>query len=329
VAGDLNITTWRRHPGSALKPFVYALAIEAGESPASIAYDVKDVPSEYKVVKTTQPERGPVRYREALAGSYNLAAVHVLEKVGVEKMMSRLSAAGVELEGGPEEYGLRLALGSAKVRLVDLAAAYGFLGREGRVTRPSPIVEARAPNGDRWAPPDAPEVRLFSPQVAWLVMDMLSDNEARQPAFGREGPLELPFRVAAKTGTSRGFADTVAVAVTREITVAAWAGTFSGKPTQGLVAMQAAAPLARAGLLAWGRSLTLPPRPSGLVQADVCPLSGKRPSAACPHRKRESFVAGTVPAADCPWHRDDGGRVSIVLPPELQAWAARTHGENL
>ncbi len=77
--GQINITTWRRHPGSALKPFVYALAIESGDSPASIAYDIHDVPSKYRVDRLTQPERGPVRYREALAGSYNLAAVHTLE----------------------------------------------------------------------------------------------------------------------------------------------------------------------------------------------------------------------------------------------------------
>jgi penicillin-binding protein 1C len=328
--GQVNIVTRRRHPGSALKPFVYALAIEAGDSPASIAYDVKDVPSEYKVVKTTQPERGPVRYREALAGSYNLAAVHVLEKVGVEKLISRLREAGLDLEGGPDEYGLRLALGAAKVRLVDLAGAYGFLARGGKVTRPTPLVEVRSADGATWRPERAPERRLFSPQVAWLVADVLSDNEARRPGFGQELPLDLPFPVAAKTGTSRGFADTVAVAVTHEVTVAAWAGTFSGRPTQGLVAMQSAAPLVRDGLLAYagGRQLTLPERPSGIASAEVCPLSGLRPGPACPHRKREAFLAGTAPSETCAWHHDHEGRVTIELPPELHAWAERTWGRR-
>ena len=121
--GQLNITVRRRHPGSALKPFVYALALEQGDSPASIAYDVHDVPSRYKVKKVTQAEHGPVRYREALAGSYNLAAVHVLERVGEERLVSRLRKAGVgAVPGDPAEYGLRLALGATRVRLVDLAA---------------------------------------------------------------------------------------------------------------------------------------------------------------------------------------------------------------
>ena len=329
--GQVNIVTRLRHPGSALKPFVYALAIEHGDSPASIAYDVKDVPSAYRVLKTTQPERGPVRYREALAGSYNLAAVHVLEKVGVERMISRLGAAGLEIDGGPSELGLRLALGSAKVRLVQLASAYGFLVREGKVTAARPVLEARFPDGSSWRPARAPERRLFSPQTAWLVMDMLSDPEARRPGFGQELPLDLPFRVAAKTGTSRGFADTVAVATTREITVAAWAGTFSGRPTQGLVAMQAAAPLTRAGLLAYanGRALTLPPRPRGLVDAEVCPLSGLLPGPACPHRKHEVFAAGQVPRGPCTWHREVDGRLQVALPAELQPWVDRRYAGAL
>ena len=329
--GQVNIVTRLRHPGSALKPFVYALAIEHGDSPASIAYDVKDVPSAYRVLKTTQPEHGPVRYREALAGSYNLAAVHVLEKVGVERMISRLEAAGLDVDGGPSELGLRLALGSAKVRLVELASAYGFLVREGKVTRARPIREVRYADGSSWRPERPPERRLFSPQTAWLVMDMLADPEARRPGFGQELPLDLPFRVAAKTGTSRGFADTVAVAATREVTVAAWAGTFSGRPTQGLVAMQAAAPLARAGLLAYanGRSLTLPARPRGLVDAEVCPLSGLRPGPVCPHRKREAFLDGHVPHATCAWHRQVAGRVIVDLPPELSAWVDRRYSGAL
>ena len=323
ATGQVNIATRRRHPGSALKPFIYALAVEAGDSPASIAVDVADVPSEYRVAKVTQPEHGPVRYREALAGSYNLAAVHVLEKVGVSRLLSKLREAGMgDLEGAADDYGLRMALGSARVRLVELAAAYGFLGRGGKVTRPVGVVEVEFADGSSWRPQRAEEVRLFSPQTSWLVMDMLSDEEARHPVFGQELPLEdLGFPVAAKTGTSRGFADTVAVAVTRELTVAAWAGNFDGQPTQGVIAMRAAAPLARTAILlaARGRALTLPERPSGIVSATVCALSGKGVGAACPHTKVEQFVRGTEPRDVCDWHRAEGVR----YPEEVARWAER------
>jgi penicillin-binding protein 1C len=325
-AGQINITTWRRHPGSALKPFVYALAVEAGDSPATIAYDIRDVPSRYRVERLTQPERGPVRYREALAGSYNLAAVHTLEKVGVERLLTALRRAGVgPLAGSAEEYGLRLALGSAQVRLLDLASAYGFVARGGRVRPATGVREVVGWTGAGWRPGRPREVRLFSPETAWLVMDMMADPEARRPAFGQELPVDLPYRVAVKTGTARGFADTVAIGVTSELTVAAWAGTFDGAPTQGLLAMDAAAPLVRAGLLAAaaGRDLTLPSPPPGVDTAEVCPLSGLRPGPDCPHRKLEHFARGHAPGRACDWHRREAGRLVVRFPPEAAAWAAR------
>jgi len=326
AAGQLNITTWRRHPGSALKPFVYALAIEAGDSPASIAYDIHDVPSRYRVDRLTQPERGPVRYREALAGSYNLAAVHTLEKVGVERMMTVLRWAGVgPLAGTAEDYGLRLALGSAQVRLIDLASAYGFVARSGKVRRATGIADLTSWTGAVWRPERPRDVRIFSPETSWLVMDMMADPDARRPAFGQELPVDLPFRVAVKTGTARGFADTVAIGVTSELTVAAWAGTFDGTPTEGLVAMDAAAPLVRAGLLAGsgGHDLHLPGPPPGVETALVCPLSGLPAGPDCPHQKLEYVASGRVPAHPCDWHHREDGHVMVRYPPEIRPWARR------
>lgn len=324
--GQVNIVTRRRHPGSSLKPFVYALAIEQGDHPASIAMDIHDVPSsQYRVVQLTQQEHGPVRYREALAGSYNLAAIHVLEKVGVGGLLTVLRKAGIPVDGDQTDYGLRLALGSAKVRLIDLAAAYGFVARDGRSRPASAVLEARDGDGGLWRPAPAADQALFSPQTAWLVMDMMADAEARRKVFGQELPLDLPFPVAAKTGTSRGFADTVAVGVTREYTVAAWAGNFDGQPTEGLVAMTSAAPLVRAGLLAAadGRMLSLPPPPEGLVDIEVCPLSGLRAGPACPHRIHDHVVAGRGPARTCDWHAHEGGRTVIRWPAEARDWAER------
>jgi penicillin-binding protein 1C len=327
---SINITTWRRHPGSALKPFVYAAAIERGDSPATIAYDIHDVPSAYRVAKLTQPERGPVRYREALAGSYNLAAVHTLERVGVENLLTTLRKAGVgPLAGRPDDYGLRLALGSAEVRLLDLASAYGFLVRGGMVRRASGVRDVTSWTGTVWRPERPRDARIFSPETSWLVMDMLSDPEARRPAFGQELPIDLPFPVAFKTGTARGFSDTVAVGVTREVTVAAWAGTFDGTATQGLVAMHASAPLVRAGLLAIGRDLTLPARPDEVSTAYVCPVSGLRPGPDCPHQKLEHFARGHEPHETCSWHQPGG---KLHYPEIARAWAERAAergGKNL
>src|SRR5512138_1183015 len=136
-------------------------------------------------------EHGPVRYREALASSYNFAAIDVIEEVGVTRVMSVLKQAGVaELEGTPASYGPRLALGAAKVRLIDLAAGYGAFVNHGVVDKPRGIERAVLPDGTIWMPERTPPRRVFTPETAWLVMDMLSDPEARRPGFGMELPVD-------------------------------------------------------------------------------------------------------------------------------------------
>jgi penicillin-binding protein 1C len=230
--GQNNILTTLRHPGSALKPFVYAMAIENGATPASLAQDALGTVANYNPHKRMR-EHSRARFREALAGSYNLAAVEVLDRVGVPPLLERLRGLGLApLAETSNDYGLDLALGSARVRLLDLAAAYGFLVNAGQVTLPRVFAD------------DPPQHASggFSPEASWLVMDMLADPQARRSVFGADLPLDMPFKVAAKTGTSSGFADTVAVAATNEVVAAAWAGAFDGSGTKGTLAMWSAAP---------------------------------------------------------------------------------------
>jgi penicillin-binding protein 1C len=321
----LDIATWKRHPGSALKPFLYALALEDGAHPASLALDIHAVPSDYHVRRLTQPERGPVRLRNALAGSLNLAAVHTLEQVGIPKLMARLDAAGIgPLPGTAGDYGLRLALGAARVRLLDVVAAYGFLVREGKVVAAHGVRDVELADGQRWQPPPPRQKALFAPDIAWQVMDILADPDARRAVFGNDLPLDLPFAVAAKTGTSRGFSDTVAIGATTQWTVGAWAGNFDGSPIHGVLAMRAAAPLVRAGLLlaSQGKAQTLPPRPGTLQPVEVCALSGLLPGPDCPHRVSEPMTARQRPQAACDWHDHDAqGRERVRWPRLAEPWA--------
>ncbi|MEM9493011.1 MAG: hypothetical protein AAGC55_27930, partial [Myxococcota bacterium] len=113
--------------------------------------------------------------------------------------------------------------------------------------------------------------------------------------------------------------------VTAEFTVGAWAGNFDGDATQGMVAMRSAAPLVRAGLVlaARGGDLTLPGAPGDVVSGEVCPLSGQRPSAHCPHRKREYFHRERSPAATCDWHRQRHGELVVDYPARARDWAER------
>ncbi len=304
--GQINITTRRRYPGSALKPFVYATAIENGESPSSITVDARITDSGHRIRGNSYKQRGPVRLREALAGSYNLGAMRVLEKVGLKKVIEKLRRAGVaKLERSSTEYGLRLALGNAKVRLMDLAAGYGFLVRDGMVISPWGVTKVKRADGRIWHPARPPEKRLFSAEVSWLIMDMLSDAQARKTVFGRELPCDLPYPIVAKTGTAQGFSDNVAIFATREFIVAAWTGRFDGGATKGVLGMNGSAPLARAGLLlaSQGKMLSLPQKPNGIVQVRVCPVSGKPISKSCPLEKLDFFIKTSIPKTQCDRHK--------------------------
>lgn len=327
--GAVNVTTLPRRAGSTLKPFVYALALERGDSPATLAYDVV-LPGEANETYTADVrQHGFARYREALAGSYNLAAVHTLEKVGVQTLVERLRLAGVStLRAGDAAHGLDLAIGDAEIRLIEYAGAFAVFGNQGRAVTPRALVHVASSTA----------ASVFSPAIAYQIFDILADPDARRPMFGRTAPLELGFPVALKTGTTRGYTDNLAFGTTREFTVGAWAGNFDGTPTEAVMAMQGAAPLVRAAfvsLAALYGNPTAPERPEELTFRDICPLSGERPGPDCPGRKRESFSERSALALDhgpaCSFHvrraTPGSGRVrtGVAFPAELGPWAA-AHG---
>ena len=163
---------------------------------------------------------------------------------------------------------------------------------------------------------------------AALVLDILSDANARVAGFGLQTPLEFPFRAAAKTGTSRHFTDNWAVATTAGFTVAVWVGNFSGRPMEGVSGVSGAGPLLhRATLLTTRRyepGVLPTPASAGARAVEICRLSGLRAVAGCPHMT-EWFAPGTEPADSCDWHRVDG---SVVLPREYAAWFERRERDD-
>jgi penicillin-binding protein 1C len=269
---QLDIVTRRRQLGSLLKPFVYALALEAGASADSVALDVGDVPSAYRARDWIGREAGPLSYREALAGSYNLAAVHVLERTGVAALHARLQRAGIlPPTAAVARYGVALALGSAGVRLIDLAAGYGCLVRDGAVRRAHGVVRWEGAGG-AWSP-EQRDVPLFSAQVSARVREILQDPAARHLRFGRGLPLDGPdlAPVVLKTGTASGMSDVSAILACREYTVAAWSGRFDGAPTHGMSGMWGALPLAQRALRSAlaGRAPSLPNAVDSFAAEDV------------------------------------------------------------
>jgi penicillin-binding protein 1C len=319
--GQTDMVVSARQPGSALKPFLYGLAIDRGFTAATILPDIaKSYPAamgSYSPRNYDRTFRGPVRAREALASSYNVPAVELASRVGTGSFLNTLRLAGFEsLRRDAEEYGLGLALGNGDVTLLELANGYRTLANEGMWSAWSWRASS-SPSGGVAATNSR---RVFSPTASAIVLDMLSDANARIPGFGVSTPFDFPFPVAVKTGTSRHFTDNWAVATTSGFTVAVWAGNFNGRPMQGVSGVTGAGPLLHRVVMDVAKyvspgALTTPAE-AGAVSAPVCRLSGMRATSRCA-QLTEWFVPGSEPTEADTWERD--GRV--VLPVEFAAWS--------
>jgi penicillin-binding protein 1C len=310
LAGQYDGVQVPRQPGSALKPFLYAQAFAAGLTPASLLADTPvafDAPrGPYHPQNYDRRSHGPVRAREALGSSLNVPAVRVAERLGPQRILRGLRQAGFDSLSAPaSHYGLGLALGDGEVTLWELVRAYSGLARGGKLHPLEPVLGARGPGGQPvQGRPEHRAGRFVDAAVAGLVTDILSDPSARARAFGLDNVLRFPFPAAAKTGTSKGFADNWTVGYTRERTVAVWMGNFDRSSMQDVSGVMGAAPL-------FGRALRLAmegvaPRPlveARLSQVSICPLSGARAGPACPASIEERFVPGTEPQAECAMHR--------------------------
>jgi len=227
--GQINGAIRQRSAGSTLKPFTVAAAFERGWGPYSIIPDVLTrypgpggffIPENYD-----RRYHGPVPIRSALANSMNAAAVALLNQIGGSPtLVETLRRAGFQNLRAPQFYGLGLTIGNGEVRLIDITNAYAALAR-----------------GGEWKPPrlridDSPAASrsIFSAETAFLIADILSDNAARSAAFGVESPLRLPFRCAAKTGTSSDFRDNWCIGFTTRYTVGIWMGNHDRTPMRGV-----------------------------------------------------------------------------------------------
>jgi penicillin-binding protein 1C len=275
-ASEVDAVLARRQPGSAIKPFVYALALQQrlvtpasllDDAPLQLAAGAAGGGALYQPRNYDERFRGPVRVREALASSLNVPAVQVGAMLGPEALFDGLNRAGLKLTHSAGFHGHALALGSADVTLFDLAHAYRVLANDA----------ALGGRRDRTA--------VFEPAAAWLVAHMLADPAARASTFGLDSPLVTRGWAAVKTGTSKDMRDNWCVGFTPRHTVAVWVGNAGGAPMHGVSGVSGAAPVWRE-VMQWlqaGASSAEPARPPGLVA-----------------HGGEWFVAGTEPRAGAP-----------------------------
>ncbi len=317
--GQLN-GAWAAHsPGSAMKPFTYLLAFERGATPASI---VADLPIEFATSSGTyRPENfslrsyGPMTYRYALGNSLNISAVRVLDSIGgAETLLPKLRELGMStLTEDAAHYGLGLTIGNASVRLVELANAYACLGRLGRFKAWTLLQDDRATEGRR----------LLGENESWLIADILSDNQAREMAFGGWSVLRLPFKCAVKTGTSSTFRDNWTLGYTAEFTVGVWVGNFDNTPMQDVSGVTGAGPIFRDVMLHLHEKhpATWFVTPKDIKRARIDPRTGRRLTPqTLPARvsREEFFIVGKLPPVAEAGDYDTRGRA--ILPHEYAAW---------
>lgn len=273
--GQFNAATSLRQPGSTVKPFTYALLLD---NVGTTGYILPDLPiyssshaSSYIPENYDKRFRGPVSIRTALASSLNVPAVRALELVGVDRLLSTLKAMGwVDLDEGPEHYGLGLTLGDGSASLWQLVGAYRCLARQGLFSGLSMVAAKKEVSSEQ----------VLSPESCRLITSILSDNQARLSAFARPNPLEFIFPVAVKTGTSKGYRDNWCLGYTPKYVVGVWVGNSDGSPMHNVSGITGAAPLFHDIMLnlSDGGDFSF----QGVKTVRTCALSGKQATDICP-----------------------------------------------
>jgi penicillin-binding protein 1C len=296
ISGQVNGTAAKRSPGSALKPFVYALAIDQGLiHPLTV---LKDAPTSFG---TFSPENfdgrfvGPISATEALIRSRNVPAVALSSRLAQPSLYEFLRSAGISQLASERHYGLALALGGGEVTMEETATLYAMLANGGLLRRLRHRVDE----------PDSPGTRLLSEQASFMTIDMLGQN--RRP---EDIDIQLAGRlpVAWKTGTSWGFRDAWTAGLFGHYVLVVWVGNFDGSSNPAFVGVQAAAPLFFRIIDAVHAAepnvgeISLPP-PAGVVRVEVCAASGDLPNADCPQTATTWYIPGKSPIRVSDIHR--------------------------
>lgn len=299
IRGQIDGTRSKRSPGSTLKPFVYALAIDQGLiHPLSILSDAPHRFASYNPENFDREFIGPVRACDALVRSRNIPAVDLASRLSHPRLYEMLKTAGVDLPREEPHYGLTLPLGGAEVTMQDLARLYAALGNDGKLRPIESTLPHLAPAG----------VRMISPEAAFLTLEMLEAREGDGAGFLSTRAGSEP--VYWKTGTSNGFRDAWTVVLFGQYVAVTWIGNFDGRSNPAFVGRTATAPLMFrlldslrvSGKIDWAPHR--PPPGANLRQVGFCAVSGQLPLAGCNDRVRGWFIPGITPITTCTIHRE-------------------------
>ncbi|MGE5462940.1 MAG: transglycosylase domain-containing protein, partial [Syntrophothermus sp.] len=320
ISGQINMAdSPTRQPGSSIKPINYLAAFEKGWTPATLIWDVpsefppsgdpNDTREPYRPVNYDGKFHGPVTVRTALSNSFNVPAVKTLAFVGIyddpntpqkEGMIGMAEKLGITTFTRPD-YGLSLTLGGGDVSLLQLTSAYSTIANYGKRMPPVAILKIVDYQGKvvyEYKPPQGEQV--LRPEHAFLMSSILSDNEARSWMFGRNSLLNLPFQVAAKTGTTNDFRDNWTLGYTPDLTTGVWVGNADYTPMVNTTGLTGAAPIWSAFMqfavpYVTNNAPTPFSIPPGIVEKVICASSGTEPSNECRGGQRNEYFASDQP----------------------------------
>lgn len=362
--GNVNVVTSPRQPGSSIKVVNYAYALSDRYTPASIISDTPvsfSIPGQepYSPKNYDGAFRGRIPLRSAFAESRNVPAVKVLATYGVQKMIDLGKEMGITTWEDRDRFGLSLTLGGGEVKLIDLAQVYATVANYGKRPEITSVIEIKNHNGkilekeeciNPQNPPRAQETtasviknavaaeakmsldncsqpQVIDEGVAFLLTDILSDNDARTPAFGRYSELVIPGHpeVAVKTGTSNDLRDNLTVGYNQDYLVAVWVGNNDNSPMSRVASgVTGASPIFNSIMsrLLVGTESTAWAPPEDVVRLGVCSLTGTLPCRGCP-TKAEWFLQENTPKIACnpeqlATQEEKEGRKEQLLPEAAQ-----------
>ncbi len=248
IDGKVNVALQGRQPGSAIKPVVYASLFEKGYTPETVVFDL---PTEFNTYcdergnpgpgmnksECYMPNnydnefRGPISFRHALAQSLNIPAVKALYLTGLNDAISLATQMGIRGLDDKNRLGLTLVLGGGEVSLLDLASAYGVFATEGIKHTTTGILKVTKKDGTTLEEYKDSGERVISENTARQISSILSDAQARVPAFALSSPLNYSNRdVAAKTGTTQNYGDVWTMGYTPSLVIGVWGGNNDNTP---------------------------------------------------------------------------------------------------
>lgn len=257
-SGAFNVTTALRQPGSSIKPVTYALGLE--EKKYTAATTIDDVPTAFPLQGA--PPYVPVNYdgkfhgrvplRYALANSYNIPAVKVLQAVGVDEMVTFSKKLGITTWNDSSRFGLSLTLGGGEVKMIDMATVFGAFANRGRRVDTNGVMRIYNARNETMYESNPRSTRVMSEETSYIISDILSDDFARRFGFGTQSALDIPGKkVAVKTGTTDMKKDNWTIGYTPEFVVTVWVGNNDNTPMNQYLAsgITGAAPI-------WNRVMT-------------------------------------------------------------------------